>query len=182
LDATYFPKLEEYDFMQEGHRLELSNPKGEKIIELIFKPKPISDLNSTLEFKGVVYNEMKGAMSDTSRLFGERLQSNLYPTTTYTHNSGGDPKDIPKLTWKQLRDFHKTHYHPSNSYTLTYGDLPLEPILKFIHEEALSKFARIVPDTDVKDEVRFSQPKEVHATCSANPSKHKAYLSTKEDN
>jgi hypothetical protein len=154
LDATYFPKLEEYDFMQEGHRLELSNPE---------------DLNSALEFKGVVYNEMKGAMSDTSRLFGERLQSNLYPTTTYTNNSGGDPKDIPNLTWKQLREFHKTHYHPSNSYTLTYGDLPLEPILKFIHEEALAKFTRIVPNTDVQDEVRFSQPKEVHATCPSNP-------------
>jgi Zn-dependent M16 (insulinase) family peptidase len=110
-------------------------------------------------------------MSDTSRLFGERLQSNLYPTTTYTNNSGGDPKDIPNLTWKQLREFHKTHYHPSNSYTLTYGDLPLEPILKFIHEEALAKFTRIVPNTDVQDEVRFSQPKEVHATCPSNPSK-----------
>jgi Zn-dependent M16 (insulinase) family peptidase len=79
--------------------------------------------------KGVVFNEMKGAMGSQSARFGRELGAALFPASTYHHNSGGEPAAIPNLTWEQLRAFHATHYHPSNARFVTYGDLPLEPTL-----------------------------------------------------
>jgi len=84
LDATFFPLLDERDFAQEGHRLEFVAP---------------DDPNSELTFKGVVFNEMKGALSSSVQRLGLALQSRLFPTTTYHYNSGGDPEVIPDLTY-----------------------------------------------------------------------------------
>ena len=106
LDAAFYPRLTERDFSQEGHRLEYA--VGD-------------DSTSPLEYKGVVYNEMKGAMSDPSSLLTQRLDKHLYPTTTYRHNSGGEPADIPTLSRQQLRDFHARYYHPSNSWFFLSG-------------------------------------------------------------
>lgn len=154
LDAAYFPRLDRMDFLQEGHRLEFTNP---------------DDKTSPLEIKGIVFNEMKGAMADPGSLFSHHLQHKLFPTVTYTHNSGGDPADIPQLTWEQLVEFHKTHYHPSNSWTITYGDLPLEPRLKFIQENALKRFKKIQPETGVPDEQRFTHPQRYEVTGPLSP-------------
>ena len=87
LDAVFFPNITAEDFRQEGHRLELKDPE---------------DPNSPLIFAGVVFNEMKGAMSSAESQFSRSLSSEVYPTSTYHHNSGGDPKNIPELSHKQL--------------------------------------------------------------------------------
>ncbi|GAA6216215.1 presequence protease, mitochondrial [Lates japonicus] len=151
LDAVFFPCLREQDFWQEGWRLENENP---------------TDPNSPLVFKGVVFNEMKGAFSDNERLYAQHLQNKLYPDHTYSVVSGGEPLAIPDLTWEQLKQFHATHYHPSNARFFTYGDLPLEQHLKQIEEEALSKFERINPNTEVPSQPHWSSPREDHVTCS----------------
>ncbi|XP_053186415.1 presequence protease, mitochondrial [Scomber japonicus] len=151
LDAVFFPCLREQDFWQEGWRLENENP---------------TDPNSPLMFKGVVFNEMKGAFSDNERLYAQHLQNKLFPDHTYSVVSGGEPLAIPDLTWEQLKQFHATHYHPSNARFFTYGDLPLEQHLKQIEEEALSKFERIDPNTQVPSQPHWSNPKEDHVTCS----------------
>uniref|UniRef100_A0A8C2YZQ1 Pitrilysin metalloproteinase 1 n=1 Tax=Cyclopterus lumpus TaxID=8103 RepID=A0A8C2YZQ1_CYCLU len=151
LDAVFFPCLREQDFWQEGWRLENENP---------------TDLNSPLVFKGVVFNEMKGAFSDNERVYAQHLQNKLYPDHTYSVVSGGEPLAIPELTWEQLRQFHTTHYHPSNARFFTYGDLPLEQHLEQIEEEALSKFERINPNTEVPSQPHWSSPREDHVTCS----------------
>jgi Zn-dependent M16 (insulinase) family peptidase len=60
LDATFFPLLRPLDFMQEGHRLEFEDPTG-----TILTPKTAElclDASSELKFKGIVFNEMKGAL------------------------------------------------------------------------------------------------------------------------
>ncbi|XP_040910591.1 presequence protease, mitochondrial isoform X2 [Toxotes jaculatrix] len=151
LDAVFFPCLREQDFWQEGWRLENENP---------------TDPNSPLVFKGVVFNEMKGAFSDNERLYAQHLQNKLYPDHTYSVVSGGEPLSIPDLTWQQLRQFHATHYHPSNARFFTYGDLPLEQHLKQIEEEALSKFECINPNTEVPPQPHWNSPREDHVTCS----------------
>uniref|UniRef100_A0A3P9ILL0 Presequence protease, mitochondrial n=1 Tax=Oryzias latipes TaxID=8090 RepID=A0A3P9ILL0_ORYLA len=151
LDAVFFPCLREQDFWQEGWRLENENP---------------TDPSSPLVFKGVVFNEMKGAFSDNERLFAQHLQNKLLPDHTYSVVSGGEPLAIPDLTWEQLKQFHATHYHPSNARFFTYGDLPLENHLKQIHEEALSKFERIDPKTEVPSQPHWTSPREDHVTCS----------------
>jgi Zn-dependent M16 (insulinase) family peptidase len=142
LDAAFFPQLTERDFSQEGHRLEFSE---------------LDNPESPLEYKGVVYNEMKGAMSDPSSLLSRRLDKHLFPTTTYHHNSGGEPEDIPKLTWQQLRDFHARYYHPSNAYFFTSGNLDLAEILEIVEANVLSRFERIEPDSEVPPEQRLSE-------------------------
>jgi hypothetical protein len=144
LDAAFFPKLDELSFKQEGHRLEVSreDPAHER-----------------LEYKGVVYNEMKGAMSSPDQVMARSILKALYPDTTYAHNSGGEPADIPSLTYAQLREFHRRHYHPSNAYVFTYGDLPLPAHLEFIEKTALRRFARIDPETEVIPQPRWAAPR-----------------------
>uniref|UniRef100_A0A3B5MT50 Pitrilysin metalloproteinase 1 n=1 Tax=Xiphophorus couchianus TaxID=32473 RepID=A0A3B5MT50_9TELE len=151
LDAVFFPCLREQDFRQEGWRLENEDP---------------TNPSSPLVFKGVVFNEMKGAFSDSERLYAQHLQNKLYPDHTYSVVSGGEPLAIPDLTWEQLKQFHATHYHPSNARFFTYGDLPLENHLKQIQEEALCKFDRINARTGVPSQPHWSSPREDHVTCS----------------
>uniref|UniRef100_A0A8C7V4E3 Pitrilysin metalloproteinase 1 n=1 Tax=Oncorhynchus mykiss TaxID=8022 RepID=A0A8C7V4E3_ONCMY len=151
LDAVFFPCLRELDFWQEGWRLENEKP---------------TDPTSPLVFKGVVFNEMKGAFSDNERVYAQHLQNKLFPDHTYGVVSGGEPLAIPDLSWEQLKHFHATHYHPSNARFFTYGDLPLEQHLKQIQEEALSKFERTEPDTAVPNQPHWDRPREDHVTCS----------------
>ncbi|SEA25927.1 hypothetical protein SAMN05660420_01633 [Desulfuromusa kysingii] len=146
LDAAFFPRLTERDFSQEGHRLEYA--VGD-------------DPTSPLEYKGVVYNEMKGAMSDPSSLLSRRLDKHLYPTTTYRHNSGGEPEDIPALSWQELRDFHARYYHPSNSWFFSSGNLDLSELLAIVEDRVLTKFDRLDLDSEVPVEQRLDAPLKV---------------------
>jgi len=90
LDAVFFTRLDELDFLQEGHRIEF---------------KEADNTDSELEYKGVVFNEMKGAMSSPVSVLWQEVSKYLYPTSTYHYNSGGEPQDIPDLSYQQLKDF-----------------------------------------------------------------------------
>jgi Zn-dependent M16 (insulinase) family peptidase len=149
LDAAFFPKLDELSFKQEGHRLE---------IEGDFKAGDPNRFH--LVYKGVVYNEMKGAMSSPDQVMIRSVQKQLYPSTTYHFNSGGDPAEIPSLTYSQLKKFHRRHYHPSNAFFYTYGNFPLDDTLAFIHETVLRKFRRTTPHTEVPRQRRWRKPRE----------------------
>ncbi|XP_063308713.1 presequence protease, mitochondrial [Pelobates fuscus] len=153
LDAVFFPFLRELDFWQEGWRLEHKDP---------------TDPNSPLIFKGIVFNEMKGAFADKERVFLQKGQTWLLPDHTYGVVSGGEPLDIPDLTWEKLKQFHSTYYHPSNARFFTYGNFPLEMHLKQIHEDALSRFGRINTDTMVPAQKRWQSPREYHETCATD--------------
>jgi len=143
LDAAFFPRLNELDFAQEGHRLEFAEPDN-----------PASDL----VFKGVVFNEMKGVLSSPMSRVHEALQSALFPTTTYHYNSGGDPVRIPDLTHQQLKDFHARHYHPSNAVFMTYGDIPAAEHQQRFEEQALRQFQAQTLDFGIPDEQRYRAP------------------------
>ena len=147
LDAAFFPTLDELSFKQEGHRLEYEAIAG--------------NTEEKLAFKGVVYNEMKGAMSSPSQILGRALNRAIMPETTYANNSGGDPEAIPELTWQQLKEFHARHYHPSNAYFFTYGSLPLEEHLERISQKVLSRFGKIDPQTIVTPQPRWKKAKRV---------------------
>ncbi|MFZ5563607.1 MAG: insulinase family protein, partial [Thermodesulfobacteriota bacterium] len=146
LDAVFFPLLTELSFKQEGHRLEVAGEGGDR-------NKP------ALVYKGVVYNEMKGAMSSPDQVMSRALMAALYPDTTYSNNSGGDPAVIPTLTWDQLREFHRRHYHPSNAYFYTYGDIPLSELLAVINDRVLCRFSGIDPGTRVDSQPRWQSPR-----------------------
>ncbi len=142
LDSVFYPDIKELSFKQEGHRLEIEK-----------------DESSHLVYKGVVYNEMKGAMSSPDEVMAHALLNKLYPDTTYSNNSGGDPAVIPSLSYAQLKAFHKRHYHPSNAFFYTYGNLPLIDHLSFIQKKFLKDFTKINPETDVPSQSRWDKPK-----------------------
>ena len=143
LDATFFPRLSEDSFKQEGIRFEFEDP---------------ADPTSGLRYKGVVFNEMKGALASPQAAVQRLVGRALFPQLTYEHISGGDPEHIPDLTWDHLRKFHAVHYHPSNAYFYTYGDKPLEETLAMIEENVLKHFERIQVDTSIPDVKRFTKP------------------------
>jgi len=148
IDAIFHPNLDELSFMQEGHRLEFAEP---------------SNPDSPLEYKGVVFNEMKGALSTPGSRLNEIINEALYPDLTYGINSGGDPKDIPSLTLQQLRDFHKEFYHPSRCLFFFYGNMPLEAHLDFINANILQEATPIAPLPPIPPQTRFLEPRRITA-------------------
>ena len=143
LDAVFFSRLDELDFAQEGHRLEFAEADNS---------------NSDLVFKGVVFNEMKGAMSSVPSQIWQTLCKYLYPTTTYHYNSGGEPQEIPNLTYQQLKNFYRTHYHPSNAIFMTYGDISAATHQEKFETRALSRFEKLNDVISVPDEKRYHAP------------------------
>ena len=143
LDSAFFPNLDSLDFAQEGHRLEFqekNNPESE------------------IEIKGVVYNEMKGAMSSITSQLWHGMSKHLYPSSTYKHNSGGNPENIIDLSHEDLVNFHKKHYHPSNATFFTYGNIDPIEIQSFIKENVLDNFSPSNEVVAVKNEDRFDVP------------------------
>ncbi|SDO66652.1 insulinase family protein [Desulforhopalus singaporensis] len=96
--------------------------------------------DSRLQFQGVVYNEMKGAFSDPIRFLFHHIFAGLMPGSTYAHESGGDPKNIPDLSYEQFCAFHREHYHPSNGMFFVYGDALLEDELEFLQSRFFAHY------------------------------------------
>jgi presequence protease len=104
LDAVFYPLITRHHLDQEGWHYELERP------------------DAPLAFRGVVFNEMKGAYSSPDMLLYRYSKQTLFPDTTYGFDSGGDPNQIPDLTYEQFKRFHETYYHPSNALIYFYGD------------------------------------------------------------
>lgn len=145
LDAVFYPNIEKYPeiLQQEGWHYHLEDPSEE------------------ITYKGVVYNEMKGAFSSPESILFRKIQESLFPDTPYAKESGGDPEFIPDLTQEQFVAFHKKYYHPSNSYIYLYGKVDIEQQLKFLNEEYLQRFSRIDPDSELPLQRPFDKPKEL---------------------
>ena len=165
LDAVFHPNLKHYSFLQEGHRLEFSEPQ---------------DPSSPLEYKGVVYNEMKGAMASANARLHEVLNKELFPDITYGYNSGGEPKEIIGLTYGKLKEFHRTYYHPSRCLFFFYGNMPLEGHLDFIERQTLRDTIKEPQLGPLPLQPRFSAPKLIHERYPIAPDEHtedKTYIS-----
>lgn len=143
LDAVFNPLLHPMAFAQEGHRIEFANPV---------------DSTSPLEHKGVVYNEMKGALSSPYRLLLREINKELFPGSPYAHNSGGDPEEIAKLTHEDLLTFHRAHYHPSNCIFFFYGDIPLSKHLDFLSENMPTTYDDKGALAPIAPQARFTEP------------------------
>ena len=118
---------------------------------------------------------MKGAFSDVGSLFCTRLQEEMFPGTTYGYVSGGDPKHITDLTYEQLVQFHRQHYHPSNARFYSYGMYPIENHLEAI-DAILSKFEKVDVNSGNMVVKPFTKPKKVKASCPPDPRKTHYYL------
>ena len=145
LDAVLYPKIyESADVLkQEGWHHELLRPEDEIV------------------YRGVVYNEMKGAFSTPETILFRKNEQTQFPDTPYGFESGGDPEVIPELTWERFKAFHTKYYHPSNSWIFLYGKLDINKALAFIDEKYLSSFEQSVPDSNIPLQEAFKQPVKV---------------------
>lgn len=147
MDAVLYPNIYQRKeiFKQEGWHYELDQEEGE------------------LKLNGVVYNEMKGAFSSPESMLYRLIQNSLFPDTAYGVESGGDPDYIPELSYEEFIGFHKTYYHPSNSYIFLYGDMDFTERLNFLDREYLHQYDRLTVDSQVKLQKGFGFMKEVES-------------------
>lgn len=141
LDAVFYPNCLKNPqiLMQEGWHYELENKEA------------------PLTYNGVVYNEMKGALSSPEAIMEDRAMDKLFPDTTYGVESGGDPEVIPTLSFREFTEFHRRFYHPSNSYIYLYGDMDIDKTLEYLDGEYLSAFDRRNVDSMVKTQAPFGK-------------------------
>lgn len=133
MDSVLFPEIYEKKqiFLQEGWHY-----------HILDKADPIT-------YTGVVYNEMRGAYSSQEANVSVQVSRALNAGTTYEHESGGYPYDIPNLTYENFLAFHKKYYHPSNSLIYLYGDVDMDEMLALMDKEYLSYFDRRDPSSDL---------------------------------
>ncbi len=163
LDAVFYPNIykEENIFKQEGWHYEAESA------------------DSPITVNGVVYNEMKGALSSPDDVLARSVYSSLYPHTTYANESGGDPLNIPDLTYEKFLEFHGKYYHPSNSYIYLYGNMDMEERLLYLDKEYLSSFDYLKVDSEVQVEPAFADTVEIESSYSIleeDDEKGKSYL------
>lgn len=138
MDAVLYPNIYQHDeiFRQEGWSYHLKEKDGK------------------LSYNGVVYNEMKGAFSSPEGVLDRVVLNTLFPDTSYAYESGGDPEAIPQLTYEKFLDFHRTYYHPSNSYLYLYGNMDMEEKLNWLDAEYLCRYDR----KEVDSAIRLQKP------------------------
>ncbi|GAB4418751.1 MAG: insulinase family protein [Anaerolineales bacterium] len=139
LDSVFYPLIPEHTLQQEGWHYEIDKPEA------------------PLTFKGVVFNEMKGAYSSPDDLLEDKSRNALFPNHTYGLDSGGDPSVIPDLTYEEFKAFHQNYYHPSNAYIWFYGDDPEDERLKLL-DAWLNDFDKKEVDSQIPLAPRFEQP------------------------
>ncbi|MCC8126665.1 MAG: insulinase family protein [Clostridiales bacterium] len=144
MDAVLHPNIykEEKIFRQEGWHYELDDEDG------------------PLRYNGVVYNEMKGAYSSPESMLDRDISATLYPDNCYGRDSGGDPEHIPELSYEEFLNFHRTYYHPSNSYIYLYGDLDMAERLDWLDREYLSAYERQEIHSVIPLQKPFAEPVE----------------------
>ncbi|MEY8509614.1 insulinase family protein [Lachnospiraceae bacterium 42-17] len=164
MDAVLYPNIYEHEeiFRQEGWSYKLDSTEDK------------------LSYNGVVYNEMKGAFSSPEGVLDRVVLNTLFPDTSYANESGGDPEFIPDLTYEQFLDFHKTYYHPSNSYIYLYGNMDMEERLDWLDREYLSHFDKKEIDSEIRFQAPFTKMCELvfpYSIASEESEKENTYLS-----
>jgi Zn-dependent M16 (insulinase) family peptidase len=142
LDAVLYPRLTPFTLQQEGWHFELES------------------LDKPLSYKGVVFNEMKGAYSSPERLLAEYSQQSLFPDNPYGFDSGGEPKQIPNLTFEQFQAFHQKYYHPSNARIFFHGNDDPEQRLRLVNDY-LKDFERQEIDSAIPLQPIFEGPRRI---------------------
>lgn len=155
LDAVFYPNLNDQVLMQEGWHYAITDPA------------------EPLTYKGVVFNEMKGAYSSPDSLLHQYSQQSLFPDTTYGLDSGGHPEHIPGLTLDAFLNFHKTFYHPSNGYAFFYGDDDPDKRLQML-DAYYSAFEKIEPHSEIAQQKPFTAAKRIEKKYAASDATAKA--------
>ena len=164
LDAVLYPNIYQRKeiFQQEGWHYDLQDEAAE------------------LSYNGVVYSEMKGAFSSPESVLYRIIQNSLFPDTAYGVESGGDPDFIPELSYEEFLEFHRTYYHPSNSYIYLYGDMDFEERLNWLDKEYLNQYDKLEVASAVPFQKAFEATRDLETFYSLSEeesAKENTYLS-----
>lgn len=149
LDAVFHPLITPHHLAQEGWHYE------------------IESVDAPLNYKGVVFNEMKGAYSSPDNLLWRVSKEALAPDTPYGHDSGGDPRVMTNLTYEQFKTFHETYYHPANARIVFYGDDDPQKRLALLNEW-LNEFEAREVNADIPLQPPFSEPRRLSVSYSVD--------------
>lgn len=116
-DAVFSPLLREETFMQEGIRI-------------------ASD--GGLHFEGVVFSEMLGEMAEHEYVLSSASVKPLFGDSPYRYESGGDAREICRLTYQEYLDAYKKYYAPANLSLFVYGDTDIASKLRLLDTEYLN--------------------------------------------
>ncbi|MBQ9407744.1 MAG: insulinase family protein [Desulfovibrio sp.] len=155
IDAVFHPRISEDIFKQEGWHVEAESAEGQ------------------WSYKGVVYNEMKGAYSSPDSVLAEQSQQSLFPDTPYSLDSGGNPECIPDLSYADFRAFHSRYYHPSNARFFFWGDDPEEERLRLINAALKGYDVRPV-DSAVPLQPFWDTPRQIEVAYAATENEQRA--------
>ena len=163
MDAVFYPNIYDREeiFRQEGWSYQLESVDG------------------PLKYNGVVYNEMKGVFSSAEEFLNREIFNSLFPDTPYGVESGGDPAYIPELSYEEFLDFHRSYYHPSNSYIYLYGDMDMTEKLRWLDETYLDKFDKRPVDSVIPAQKSFEKrvEKEIaYPVLDSDPLEQNTYL------
>ena len=140
VDAVFHPLIPLHTMQQEGWHYELDS------------------LDAPLTYKGVVFNEMKGAYSNPDDVLQDKARMSLFPDTPYGVDSGGDPRVIPDLTYENFKAFHDKFYHPSNARIYFYGDDDPDERLRRM-DGYLQEYQAIQVDSKIPLQPPFDKPR-----------------------
>ncbi len=157
VDAVFHPLLKKQTLNQEGWHYELEDKKNAMI------------------YKGVVFNEMKGAYSNPDRILGDAVQHSLFPDHVYELSSGGDPKVIPDLTYEEFVGFHEAYYHPSNARIMFYGDDDPDERLRRM-DAYLADYELAPAQSEIPLQPSMDAPQERTVSYAASDADAKSYL------
>ncbi len=161
LDAVFHPNIynKRAIFEQEGWHYELHAADGSNT-----NPAELPADKTVLVHNGVVFNEMKGALSDASSVLYDEVQMALLPDTCYAFESGGTPQAIPELTYEEYLDEHRRHYRTDNSYIILYGNMDIDRTLAFLDERYLTPVVQEQLENDAQREaagLELLRPREI---------------------
>ena len=141
LDAVFYPNISKDPkiLKQEGWHYEINSETGE------------------LNYNGIVYNEMKGNYSSPEVILSNTINQSLFNDNSYSFESGGNPENIPDLTYEKFIETYKKYYVPSNSSIYLYGKLDIENTLKFMNDKYLSNFPKVVVDSAIKSQKPYEK-------------------------
>ena len=185
-DRTYYPLAS----MNDKDYFNLMNVYLDAVFNPLFYNDPrilkqegwhyeLTGKDDPIVYKGVVYNEMKGAYSDPNRELYYHIYKSLFPDNMYRFTAGGYPSAIPKLTVEEFKNYHRKYYHPSNSLICLYGDADLDKELKFIDEEYLNNYSQsnfTVKFPDQKPFEKFKEVTAVYPTVESGSTENQSFL------
>ncbi|HEY8891136.1 MAG TPA: insulinase family protein [Clostridium sp.] len=165
LDAVFYPNIlkDPKILKQEGWHYEINSKTGE------------------LNYNGIVYNEMKGNYSSPEVILSNTINESLFNDNSYSFDSGGNPDNIPDLTYDKFIETYKKYYVPSNSSIYLYGKLDIENTLKFINDKYLSKLKKTTVNSKIKTQKGYKKDVEkiaLYPVSIKSATKNMTYLSS----